>query len=75
MYETQINFYRTADSLQNLSFYVTKSDNRDPALNCRIWGFPALNKKELEELATQLNEAIEQVKDRHTPHLVRMAKL
>ena len=75
MYEKQIGCYQTADSLNSLGFYVTKSDNRDPELHCRIWKFPIYSTVELEELATQLNEAIQIVKDRHMPDLVRKAKM
>lgn len=57
---TVADMLTTADNVSRISFYTTKRDNsHSPTeLNCRIFGFPALSKQDIEDLTQQLNEAI-----------------
>lgn len=58
---TVADMLTTADNVSRISFYTSKRDNSPTELNCRIFGFPAMSKQEIEDLTQQLNEAINPV--------------
>lgn len=55
---TVADMLSAADSIGNISFYVTKYENKPAELRCRCFDIPGMSKAEIESLSQELNEAI-----------------
>ncbi len=58
---TVADMLTAADSIERISFYVSKHENGPAELKCRIFSLPGLNKSDVESLAANLNEALSPV--------------
>lgn len=66
------NMLDLADSIAFIEFYISKSDNRDPELNCRSPSL-SMTKPEAESLAAELNAAIKPILQKHHDVLANKA--
>jgi len=55
--ETLIGLLKQIQALEALEFFVSKSDNRDAEINCRLWTLGA-SKERCEQLAAEINAAL-----------------
>lgn len=55
---TVSDMLQAADSVERISFYVIKHENKPAELHCRCFSMPGMDKAGMEALAVELNTAI-----------------